>query len=194
MTNIGESLELSDNGVDDYNLEDFDDSWDSRLSQIREMDRDSEKIREKFYMEGYRNGIFAGKDAGFEEGLNIGFKESVLDGYKFGIVRGVCSALAFLPRELREKLNDEEETREEFQKLHNSVHAISTASAVKLYFETMTIKQEECVEEGPSSGLGRYVSELSSLLDKSPKIEVSQHSKYLCTSVESNADRSIKRL
>lgn len=64
------------------------------------------------------------------------------------------------------------------------MHAISTASAVKLFCETTTIKREEGVEEGPGSGLGRYVSELSSLLDKSPKIEVSQHSKYLCTSVE----------
>ncbi|CAN7072142.1 unnamed protein product [Brassica oleracea var. botrytis] len=67
--------------------------------------------------------IFSGKDAGGleEENLNIGFKESVLEGYNFGFVRGVSSALALLSEELKENLIDEEEARDKFQKLHNSI-------------------------------------------------------------------------
>ncbi|KAF3530277.1 hypothetical protein DY000_02038790 [Brassica cretica] len=67
--------------------------------------------------------ILAGKDAGGleEENLNIGFKESVLEGYNFGFVRGVSSALALLSEELKENLIDEEEARDKFQKLHNSI-------------------------------------------------------------------------
>lgn len=36
-------------GADDYSLEDFDDSWDNKLSEIRQMDRDRVKRHEKFY-------------------------------------------------------------------------------------------------------------------------------------------------
>lgn len=38
---------------------------------------------------GYRDGIIAGKEASAQEGFNIGFKESVLGGYKWGLVRGI---------------------------------------------------------------------------------------------------------
>lgn len=36
-------------GDDDYSLEDFDESWDDKASEIRQMDRDREKSRDKFY-------------------------------------------------------------------------------------------------------------------------------------------------
>ncbi|CAH2053152.1 unnamed protein product [Thlaspi arvense] len=155
------------------------------------MNRESEKRREHFHMSGYRDGIIAGKEAAAQQGYNVGYKESVLAGYKFGIVRGVSSALAFLPDELREKLVDERETRDKFQKLHDSVHGISTEAAMKLFYGALTRKQgeEKSGEEGPDSvsgpssvsgsgvtattdHLGNYVTELSSLLEKSPKIEV----------------------
>jgi len=108
--------------------------------------------------------------------------------YTFSVFDSFWSALAFLPDELREKLIDKQETREKFQKLHSSVHALSTEVAMKRFYETLTTKQgeEKSGEEGPDScsdsgsgsgvnvttDLGSYVTELSSLLDKSPTIEV----------------------
>lgn len=38
---------------------------------------------------GYRDGVIAGKEAAAQEGFNIGFKESVLNGYNWGLVRGI---------------------------------------------------------------------------------------------------------
>ncbi|XP_006396042.2 uncharacterized protein LOC18994753 isoform X2 [Eutrema salsugineum] len=188
-----ESLQLSKPGNDDHSLEDLDGSFfgssDEESSEAYSMNKDSEKRLEQFRMAGYRDGITAGKEAAAQEGYNVGYKESVLAGYKFGFVRGVSSALAFLPDELREKLIDEQETKEKFQKLHDSVHALSTEAAMKLFYGTLTRKQreeksgEEGSESGPGSGsvsgsgvyattdLGSYVTEVSSLLDKSPKIE-----------------------
>ncbi|KAL9308306.1 hypothetical protein AtEden1_Chr1g0038581 [Arabidopsis thaliana] len=80
---------------------------------------------------------------------------------------------AFLPDELREKLIDEQETREKFQRLHSSVHALSTEVAMKRFYGALTTK-EGISGSGvnATSDLGSYVTELSSLLEKSPKIEV----------------------
>ncbi|XP_010478881.1 PREDICTED: uncharacterized protein LOC104757788 isoform X2 [Camelina sativa] len=188
----GESLKLSTHGNVDHSLEDSDDpfygSSDEEYSEARVLDHDNKLRREKFHTAGYREGIAAGQEAIAQEGYNFGYKESVLDGYKFGIVRGVSSALAFLPDELREKVIDEQETREKFQKLHSSVHGISTEAAMKLFYGALTSKEgeEKSGAEGSDSGsgsgsgsgvnattdLGSYVTELNSLLDKSPKIEV----------------------
>lgn len=41
------------------------------------------------YQIGYRDGLIAGKEASAQEGFNIGFKQSVLTGYNWGLVRGV---------------------------------------------------------------------------------------------------------
>ncbi|EOA17468.1 hypothetical protein CARUB_v10005794mg [Capsella rubella] len=167
-------------GNNDHGLEDsgnpFYGSSDEEYSEARVLDNDNKLRREQFHTAGYREGIAAGKEAIAQEGYNFGYKESVTAGYKFGIVRGVSSALAFLPNELREKLIDEEETRDKFQKLHTSVHALSTEVAMKRFYETLTTKQGE--EKSSGSGinattdLGSYVTELSSLLEKSPTIEV----------------------
>ncbi|VVB02710.1 unnamed protein product [Arabis nemorensis] len=177
----GQSLHLSKPGNDDQAPEDLDEYFygdpdDQEPSDARLLDREWECRQKKYNESGYRDGIIAGKEAASQEGYNIGYKESVLDGYKFGIVRGVSSALAFLPDDLREKLSDEQETRDKFQELHNSVYALSTKDAMKLFYETLTSNQgeEKSGEEEPRSGsdLGSYVTELSSLLVKSPKIEV----------------------
>ncbi|CAA7018710.1 unnamed protein product [Microthlaspi erraticum] len=202
----GESLQLSKprNDDDDHSLENLDGSFfgssDEETSDTYPLSKDTEKMLEEFHMSGYRDGIIAGKEAAAQQGYNIGYKESVLDGYKFGIVRGVSSALAFLPNELREKLVDEQATRDKFQELHSSVHGLSTEAAMKLFYGTLTRKQgeEKSGEDGSDSGpspspspspgsgsgsvsgygvgaptnLGNYVTELSSLLYKSPKIEV----------------------
>lgn len=39
---------------------------------------------------GYRDGLIAGKEASSREGFNIGFKQSVLVGYNWGLVRAVA--------------------------------------------------------------------------------------------------------
>ncbi|CAA7046427.1 unnamed protein product [Microthlaspi erraticum] len=198
----GESLQLwkprETNRNDDHSLENLDGSLfgssdEEEPSDTYPLNKDTEKMLEEFHMSGYRDGIIAGKEAASQQGYNIGYKESVLDGYKFGIVRGVVSALAFLPNEVREKLVDEQETRDEFQKLHGSVHCLSTEAAMKLFYGTLITKQGEdkSGEEGSDSGLGlgygsvsgsgvaattdlgSYVAELRSLLDKSPKIYAS---------------------
>lgn len=56
------------------------------------------------------------------------------------------------------------------------MYALSTKDAMKLFYETLTSNkgEEKSGEEEPCSGsdLGSYVTELSSLLVKSPKIEV----------------------
>ncbi|CAD5314488.1 unnamed protein product [Arabidopsis thaliana] len=188
----GESLQISKLSNKDHGLENLDDpfygSSDEDYSEARVLDNENEQRRVKFHSAGYRDGIVVGKEAIAQEGYNFGYKESVLAGYKFGIVRGVSSALAFLPVEFREKLIDEQETREKFQKLHSFVHALSTEVAMKRFYETLTTKQGEeksgeegsdsCSVSGSCSGvnvttdLGSYVTELSSLLDKSPTIEV----------------------
>ncbi|XP_006303289.2 uncharacterized protein LOC17896654 [Capsella rubella] len=184
----GESLNLSKHGNNDHDLEDsgnpFYGSSDEEYGEAHVLDNDNKLRREQFHTAGYREGIAAGKEAIAQEGYNFGYKESVITGYKFGIVRGVSSALAFLPNELREKLIDEQETREKFQKLHSSVHALSTEVAMKRFYETLTTEQgeEKSGAEGSDSGsgsginatsdLGSYVTALSSLLEKSPMIEV----------------------
>ncbi|KAL1219455.1 hypothetical protein V5N11_015495 [Cardamine amara subsp. amara] len=193
----GESLQLSKPtltfiGNDDDGLENSDDPFygnqNEESSDALELENENQVRSEKFHKAGYREGITAGKEAVAQEGYNFGYKESVLDGYKFGVVRGVSSALAFLRDELKEKLIDEQETREKFQKLHNSVHALSTEVALKVFYGSLATKQgeeksgDEEHDSGSGSGsgsgvnattdLGSYVTELTSLLDKSPKLEV----------------------
>ncbi|KAG7548146.1 Essential protein Yae1 N-terminal [Arabidopsis suecica] len=93
--------------------------------------------------------------------------------------------LEVFPDELREKLIDEQETRDKFRKLHSCVHALSTEVAMKRFYETLTTKQGEgkSGDQGSDSGsgsgvnattidLGSYVTDLSSLLDKSRKIDI----------------------
>ncbi|KAF2588157.1 hypothetical protein F2Q70_00038725 [Brassica cretica] len=157
----GESLQLSkpESSLGLSNLENEDGSFygssDEEPSEAYSMNKDTENMREKFHMLGYRDGISAGQEAAAQEGYNVGYKESVLAGYKFGIVRGVSSALAFLPDDLREKLIDEQETRDKFRKLHGSVHDLSTEAALKLFYGALTTKQgeEKSGEKEPCSSL-----------------------------------------
>ncbi|CAH8388153.1 unnamed protein product [Eruca vesicaria subsp. sativa] len=177
------------------NLENVDGSFygssssDEEPSEAYSMNKDAENRREKFHMLGYRDGISAGQEAAAQQGYNVGFKESVLAGYTLGIVRGVSSALVFLPAELRVTLIDEQETRDKFQKLHGCVHHLSTETARKRFYRALTTTKQGrdstslgsgsgsgCVSGSdvttPNDDLGSYVTELSSLLDKSPKIKV----------------------
>ncbi|XP_010557855.1 PREDICTED: uncharacterized protein LOC104826719 [Tarenaya hassleriana] len=184
----GESFQLSkpgldsaSHGADGYDFGNDDGSlWGSsdEESNRASLDREWERRREQFHAIGYRDGIIAGKEAAAQEGFNIGFKRSILAGYKFGLVRGISSAQAFLPDDLREKLTDERETKEKFQKLHESVHTLSTEDAAKLFYGALTKKEakEEVGEVGSHSTIAgplqSYVVELSYLLNKSAKLEL----------------------
>ncbi|KAJ0235485.1 Essential protein Yae1 [Hirschfeldia incana] len=160
----GENLHHSKPGNDDHNLEGLDGSFfgssDDEPSEAYSMNNETQKIRDKFHTVGYRDGISAGQEAAAQEGYNDGYRESVLAGYKFGIVRGVSSAMAFLPDELREKLIDKQETRDKFHKLHDSVHGLSTEAAMKVFYGTLTTKQVEDKngEEGSDSSLTSVTS------------------------------------
>lgn len=44
---------------------------------------------------GYRDGLISGKEASAQEGFDIGFRESVLVGYNWGLVRGVTGYVLF---------------------------------------------------------------------------------------------------
>ncbi|KMZ74380.1 hypothetical protein ZOSMA_12G00650 [Zostera marina] len=79
---------------DSKNPPDFDDNdwYEESVSHPFNMSvlhRESEKRNIKFHTIGYRDGLIAGKEASAQEAFNVGFKESVVVGYKFGLVRGV---------------------------------------------------------------------------------------------------------
>ncbi|XP_042388220.1 protein YAE1-like [Zingiber officinale] len=101
---------------------------------------DAELIREQkwrhdhFYTMGYRDGISAGKEASAQEGFNVGFKQSAHDGYKWGNVRGIASAFASLPDDSKKKLLKKFDDKEKFHSLYESVQAISTDNALKIYY------------------------------------------------------------
>ncbi|CAL5336998.1 unnamed protein product [Camellia sinensis] len=128
---------------------------------------------------GYRDGVTAGKEASAQEGFNLGFKESVLAGYNWGLVRGVTSALTLLPDGLREKLVETQEEKDKFQSLYESVHSLSTIDALKLFHDISKRSVEQIDSNEASSNvdqssniLQNYSGELKSLVLKCPAIEV----------------------
>ncbi|XP_074269368.1 uncharacterized protein LOC141592542 isoform X2 [Silene latifolia] len=153
----------------------FDDNCDNDL----ELHNEWKLRRDKFYTDGYREGIIEGQKDSAQEGFNLGFKDSVMVGYKWGIVRGVTSALAHLPDEVKKKLVEEEEVRKEFLNLHDQVDAIATDDALKLYYDKIkrekSGEQSNSVDSDPSRtqqsdcvGLETYVGKLELLLQKMP--------------------------
>ncbi|KAF2322465.1 hypothetical protein GH714_017187 [Hevea brasiliensis] len=153
---------------------------DEELDKASELDREWERRRDQFHTIGYRDGLIAGKEAIAQDGFNIGFKESVLEGYNWGMVRGVTSALACLPEGLKERLIETQEKMNKFQTLNESVHSLSTMDALKLFHDDIMAKKEHLKaaseeassqNDGSDCSLGNYVGELQSLLLKTPAIE-----------------------
>ncbi|KAL8500931.1 hypothetical protein ACS0TY_020500 [Phlomoides rotata] len=156
-----------------------------QLKKESDMDREWKRRHNQFHTIGYRDGVIAGKEAAAQEGFNIGFKESVLNGYNWGLVRGICSAMACLPGGLKEKLVEVEETRNKFQSLHESVQSLSTTDALKLFYEDQKRKSLNQMESAkPSSTvtdhndqspgtnlLENYIQQLQLILKESPGIE-----------------------
>ncbi|XVE51353.1 hypothetical protein DITRI_Ditri02bG0033600 [Diplodiscus trichospermus] len=195
-----ESLQLSNlhlghsstaNGFNETDIQAEDGSlWgdsDEELDRANELDREWQRRHDQFHTIGYRDGLLAGKEDSAQQGFNIGFRQSVSVGYNWGLARGVTSTLASLPDELREKLIETQEKRDKFQKLYESVNAVSTTDALKLFHDDVLTRkageQSEPAQAGVSGGgsqeqssnsdsLGSYTAELQSLLNESAEIKV----------------------
>ncbi|KAG6406230.1 hypothetical protein SASPL_133829 [Salvia splendens] len=152
-----------------------------KSSKALDMDREWNRRHDQFHTLGYRDGLIAGKETALQEGFNIGFKDSVLTGYNWGLVRGISSAMASLPSALKEKLVETEETRKRIQQLHESVQCISSAESLKLFYEEQkrkSLKQEtaeprssETNQSSDAGVLENYKVQLQSILHESPLIE-----------------------
>nr|GEZ86452.1 hypothetical protein [Tanacetum cinerariifolium] len=122
---------------------------------------------------GYRDGLIAGKEASAQEGFNVGFKESVVVGYDWGLVRGVTGALNCLPGELREKIIESQETKTKFHTLYESMNNQSTTDALKLYNDDLSKRRDrEGKQNSDGSVLDSYHQQLRSLVLESPAIGV----------------------
>ncbi len=95
--------------------------------------------------------------------------------------------MASLPDELKEKLIETQEKRNEFKGLYESVHSISTADALRLFNDDFIAKKaQERSENAEASShvpglqeqssdrsrLENYFGELQSLLLESPALKV----------------------
>ncbi|MCH83486.1 putative essential protein Yae1 [Trifolium medium] len=91
----------------DHGYGNLDDSvWDDSdevFNDASELDREWQLRHDQFHTMGYRDGLFAGKEAAAQEGFNIGFKQSVLHGSRWGLVRGVTSVGVVSPTRVRHR-------------------------------------------------------------------------------------------
>ncbi|KAK7264261.1 hypothetical protein RJT34_31867 [Clitoria ternatea] len=164
----------------------WDDS-DDKLDSLSDLDREWQRRHDQFHTIGYRDGLIAGKEASSQEGFNIGFKQSVLAGYSLGVVRGVTSAFSHVPHQLKERLIETAEKRNEIQGMYESVHALSTTDALRLFNEEITTQEAfeksehievrhhtACLQEQPSHGslLTNFRGQLESLIHDSPAIDI----------------------
>lgn len=170
-----------------HGLRNEDDSFwygsDGELNSPSGLSMEWQSRRKQFYNIGYRDGLQEGKEATVQEGFNHGFKQSLRVGYNWGLVRGVSSALACLPDDLKEKLVQAPENKDKLHRLYESVHALSTTDALKLFHDVAKNSVDEMVNTEVSSHSSRwnsldcnilenYSKELRSFLSESPAIEV----------------------
>ncbi|KAI3984116.1 hypothetical protein MKX01_035243 [Papaver californicum] len=164
-------LNLGQNGSD------VDDLWgvDSEF----ELGREWQRRHNELHTIGYHEGLSKGQEAAAQEGFTVGFKESVSVGYKWGLVKGISSALAGLPDGLKEKLVESLEARDKLQMLYTS----SSAPALGLYRDEILPYQSKAYSEPAEGGdsssetsldhitrcnrLGSYSEELEFLLQSS---------------------------
>lgn len=183
------SAELGSEPIACGDMQDDGPLWDvsdEELDRDSDLDREWQRRHDQFHTIGYRDGLISGKEASAQEGFNIGFKQSVLAGYNWGVARGVTSALACLPDALKERLIEDQEKRNQFQGVYETVHSVSTTDALKFFHDDVLRKKEEEQSEHSkassnvsgmskdSSGcshLENYVGELQSLLLESPAIK-----------------------
>ncbi|KAK9058053.1 hypothetical protein SSX86_022893 [Deinandra increscens subsp. villosa] len=190
-----------------HSADDVDEDWcgdgsscndsDGKFDPSFDLDREWQRRKNQFHAVGYRDGIISGKEASAQVGFNVGFKESVLVGFNFGLVRGVTGALHCLPDELREKIIESPEMRNKFRHLYESVNNLSTTDALKAFGEGL-LKQE--VKQNDEAGrlsrleeqnsdysvLDSCYRQLESLIVESPAIEV--QSKLKTSDISSTAE------
>ncbi|KAF5199929.1 Essential protein Yae1, N-terminal [Thalictrum thalictroides] len=118
------------------------------LDTASDLEREWQRRHNQFHTIGYRDGLTAGKETSAQEGFNDGFKQSVIAGYKWGIVRGVTSALVSLPSGMKEKLVEVPEMREKLQDLYESVHSVSTQDALKEFHAEIVASDSKKQSEG----------------------------------------------
>ncbi|KAI9083157.1 hypothetical protein K1719_034890 [Acacia pycnantha] len=188
LTPGDKSQRNNSNDGDGYDLSHEDGSLLDGFDELEKssVDREWQRRHDQFHTFGYRDGLFAGKEASSQEGFNIGFKESVHAGYRWGLVRGVTSAFAYLPEELKEKLV-EAHKKTELQGLYESVRLMSTNDALKSFYEDFQAKEtsepSEHIEvtqnkadlqehKSDSSHLGSYLGQLRSLIGENSAIEM----------------------
>uniref|UniRef100_A0A6N2M916 Essential protein Yae1 N-terminal domain-containing protein n=1 Tax=Salix viminalis TaxID=40686 RepID=A0A6N2M916_SALVM len=91
------SAELVSKPITSGDLQDDDgplwDVSDEELDRESDLDREWKRRHDQFHTIGYRDGVISGKEASAQEGFNIGFKQSVLAGYNWGVVRGVTRCI-----------------------------------------------------------------------------------------------------
>jgi len=143
---------------------DDDDIWDDAAI----LDRDGAHRKNQFVKMGYRDGIVEGQKDAAQEGFNIGFKQSVHVGYKWGLVRGITSALDSLPDSLKEKLLLDDQRRGKLKDLHSSVQEISSDSALQLFHRSI-VQDNRPPEE---NRLQTIQNDLLLLLRECPDVQV----------------------
>ncbi|XP_043691140.1 uncharacterized protein LOC122641885 [Telopea speciosissima] len=163
------------------------DSLENGQDRASDLDREWQRRHDQFHTIGYRDGLTAGKEASAQEGFNVGFKQSVLVGYSWGLVRGITSALACLHDDQKGNLVESVEKREKLQSLNESVKSFSSRDALNIFHKD--ILGGSSVEYGihleghfdsavvpneilGNSQLGSHYKELKSLLLEYPAIKV----------------------
>ncbi|CAM0885161.1 unnamed protein product [Alopecurus aequalis] len=141
-----------------------DDVWDG--DDI--LDRDWTHRKHQFAKMGYREGITHGKKDVAQEGFSVGFGQSVHVGFKWGLVRGITSALDSLPNSLKEKVLLDDQRKGKLKDMHNSVQAISANGALQLFHETI-LQDNRPPEE---SKLQSIPKDLLLLLHQCPDVRV----------------------
>uniref|UniRef100_A0A0E0N7N2 Pyridoxal phosphate homeostasis protein n=1 Tax=Oryza rufipogon TaxID=4529 RepID=A0A0E0N7N2_ORYRU len=171
------------NAFDDDAIAD-DDVWDDVSDSPGHgstLDREWAHRQNQFHKMGYRDGIAEGQKDIAQEGFNVGFGQSVHVGYKWGLVRGITSALASLPDNLKEKMFPNVQCRGQLQDLNNSVQEISAEDALQMFHESILRSSHSSEEPDAtlkratdSSRLQSLSKDLVILLHECPDVKVSE--------------------
>ncbi|CAM0885162.1 unnamed protein product [Alopecurus aequalis] len=163
-----ENIDVHGNG--DGTAADDDFYGDASYSEEHDsvLDRDWNHRKDQFVKMGYRDGITEGQKDAAQEGFKVGFGQSVHVGYKWGLVRGITSALDSLPNSLKEKVLLDGQRRGKLKDLHSSVQQISADGALQLFHESI-LQGNRPPEE---SRLQSIPNDLLLLLHECPDVQI----------------------
>ncbi|KAL5226914.1 hypothetical protein ABZP36_015179 [Zizania latifolia] len=170
--------------VVDHVAEADDEIWDDASDSPGHgstLDREWVHRQNQFHKMGYRDGIAEGQKDIAQEGFNVGFGQSVHAGYKWGLVRGITSALVSLPDSLKEKLLPNVQCKGKLQDFQNSVQEISAEDALQMFHESILQSIHSSGESHVTSNRATNSSRLQSLstdlvllLHECPDMKVSE--------------------